>query len=117
VSVAIGGMPVRLAMDAVGALVRRTVAVGRQETRLLEVAVDAALQQGVEPGGFGFDLLDVTEFGAYRDAVLVGGIPGESELLGVVGFELYGHGDAFAWWLPLGNEKTRTPQGAGVPAR
>jgi hypothetical protein len=47
----------------------------------------------------------------------VGGIPGETELLGVVGFELYGHGVAFRGMVQLGNEKPRTPQGAGVSAR
>jgi hypothetical protein len=90
------------------AAIAGAVAVGRsldrQEAGFLDVAVHAALQQGVEAGRLRFDLLDVADFEPERDAVLMGGIPGETELLAVVGFELNGHGDAFPWMVG-GDEK------------
>ncbi len=102
--VAVGGMPVRVAVGMsvahvlVAAIAGAVASVGagnRQESRLLDVAVDAALRQGVEPGRLRFDLFDVREFDPNGDAELMRGIPGESELLAVVGFELNSHGDAF----------------------
>jgi hypothetical protein len=93
------------------------VAVGRQIADLLDVAVHAALKQGVEPGGLRLDLLEVGEFGADREAALVRRVARQTELLGVVDFEGDGHEGAFAGRLRGGNEKPRSPQGAGAAAR
>ncbi len=90
--------------------------IDREKTGLLDVPVDAALEELVEPGGFDLDLLQITEFRADGDAELVGGIPGETELLAVVRFESDGHGDAFPLMV-VDMKKPRTPQGAGAVAR
>lgn len=79
------GVPIAIGRGPVG------MPVAGQETGLLDILVHTPLQQGVQAGGFGFDHLCVGEFGADGDAVLMGGIPGEPEFLGVIRFEGDGH--------------------------
>ena len=64
-----------------------------EKSRLLNLVVDTGLHERIQAGAFLGHLIDVTEFGSEGDGILVAAVLRQTELFGVVGFDVDGHDD------------------------